>query len=436
MTYPPGPHGGQPQDPSTPPLPNQDAAPSEWGQPQQAPAGSSAIPQAPLHGQQSPTYGQPPAAFGQPGQPDAYGQQPLYGQTPQEVAPHAFAQQQPVHGQQPNEPYGQQPAEPYGQQPAGPYYSQQPAAYGQQPTEPYGQQPPVYGQQPTEPYGQQPPAYGQQPNGPYGQQPAGYGQPNAYGQQQAAYGQPDPYGQQPSAFGQPPTYGQPDAYGQQPSFGGQPGYGEQSSPAAGNLPPYEQPTNYLPQPPQPPQYGQQGFGQPGYGAAQPGYGAPGEMVNIPGVGQFKLAGTADRFLARLIDGLIVFVPTFILLMIVGIGGGLAPGDPGEMLGRQFAYALVAGVISVGYEVGMLSAKGATVGKNVMKIRVVTAQTAAMPVGTGLGGSPALARWATLVLPGMLCCLWEPLCGLSFLFDNNAKQGWHDKAAKTYVLSNQ
>jgi len=84
------------------------------------------------------------------------------------------------YGQQPQ--YGQNPQNPYGQQP-GPY--SQPQQYGQPPTGRQQQQPPYPGQQ-----------------GPYGQQPGQY-------PPQQPYGQPGQYGQQPQWTPQPPATRQP-----------------------------------------------------------------------------------------------------------------------------------------------------------------------------------------------------------------------------------
>ncbi|MBV9846052.1 MAG: RDD family protein, partial [Kutzneria sp.] len=143
----------------------------------------------------------------------------------------------------------------------------------------------------TDPQGQQPAE--QQPPGqqPAGQQtpPPGFDQPG-YGQQQP-YGQPG-YGQ--PGYGQQQPYGQP-AYGQQPY--GQPGYGQ-------------------------PAYGQQPYGQPGYGQpAAPGYGL--DYVQLPGVGTVRIASMGQRFLARLLDWLIVGIPTGIVAVIILIASGVA-----------------------------------------------------------------------------------------------------------------
>ncbi len=279
---------------------------------------------------------------------------------------------------------------------------------------------------PQNPYGQQPP---QQPYGQpqYGQQPA-YGQP-----QQQQWGQPPqspPYGQPPQSppYGQPPQsppYGQPaqqQPYAQQPQYGQQPAYPQQ-------------------------QYG--GQQQPGYGQAPPppagyGYGTGpggGDVVNIPGAGTYKLAGMGERFLARLIDWLIIGIPMVIISII--ILNAMAPsaedilrGETTGFVTTLLIYMGVLIVISIGYEVGMLATRGATVGKQVMGVRVATAQTAAVP-GQGLGGGPAFVRWAVFQVPGIIPYvggLWVLICALSPFFDSENRQGFHDKAAKTYVLS--
>lgn len=260
----------------------------------------------------------------------------------------------------------------------------------------------------SNPYGQGP--YGQQPQQPYGQPPP-----------QQPYGQPPPYGQQQPP--QSPPYGQP-AYGQQPPPPQQQ-YGQQP-------PPYgQQPPAY----PAAPQYTAQ---QTGYSAQ---YGAPGDYVNIPGAGAFKLASMGQRFGARLIDALIVFVPAIILGVIVV--AALAPSAEQIARGESSTSAIVillvyAGaiiLIGVAYEVGLLAARGATVGKSALGLRVVTAATAAQR-GAGLGAGPAFARWATVNVPALIPYvggLWSLICYLSPFFDSENRQGFHDKAAKTYVL---
>ncbi|MBB3665412.1 putative RDD family membrane protein YckC [Prauserella sediminis] len=288
---------------------------------------------------------------------------------------------------------------PYNQQP----YGQQP--YGQQPGQ--GQQP--YGQQPGQ--GQQP--YGQQPGQPYGQ-----GAPGQYGQPQSGgFQQPNPQSggfQQPGAPGQQP-YGQP-APGQQP-FGQQQPYGQQ---------PYGQPGGFPGQQPG-------GFGSGQMVAGQARIIVPGAQIQFPNTGPLVLGTMGSRFLARLVDGLIVVLPFAILMMVVQFA--VIATDP-DLYWILFLLAPLPFIGLVLYEGLMLGSRGATVGKSVAGLRVMT-ELSSMQQQPGIGSGPAFTRVATQMAPGIIPCiggLVSLLMNLSPFFDEQARQGWHDKAAKTYVVS--
>ncbi|MEV8636119.1 RDD family protein [Streptosporangium sp. NPDC051023] len=310
--------------------------------------------------------------------------------------------------------YGQQAD--YGQQAAQPGYGQQ-QGYGQQAAQP------GYGQQGgTGSYGQ--PGYGQQAD--YGQQAAqpGYGQQQGYGQQaaqpgygqQAGYGQQPDYGQQAAqpGYGQQPSYGQAE-YGQQPDYGQQPGYGQQ------------------------PSYGQQA---PAYNQ---GYGPQG--VTPPGA-PAPLAEWWQRLVARIIDGIILAIPTVIIsfvlaAVLVTAGGfdattGTITAPSGAFL-AGFLTTLVAGLIYIAYEFLMLKQNGQTVGKMVMGIKVVRIG------GTLQGGlSSDLAVKRAGVLYGPYALSGIPILGIVFnifslvnvlwqFWDKPLQQTLHDKVATTVVV---
>jgi uncharacterized RDD family membrane protein YckC len=238
------------------------------------------------------------------------------------------------------------------------------------------------------------------PSGGYpgGQQQPGYGeQPPGYGAPQPGYGAP-----------QQPGYGAP----QQPGYGApqQPGYG---APQPGGYPP-------------PQQYG--GYGQPPGGT----YGCTGGL---------QTASMGMRLLARIIDGLIVGCPAGIVLGIVGAAmassaasSGTAP-SAGFSIVTQLLYTVVIFGVYYAYEALMLGAKGQTLGKMMLGLKVVDAQT-----GQVGGFGPAAIRAAVLPLPGIVPCgigaLWNLVCALSPFFDSSSgmQQGFHDKAAKTRVIS--
>ena len=290
---------------------------------------------------------------------------------------------------------------------------------------------PPPGFDPNQPYGQQP--YGQQPQTP----PPGFNQPG-YGAPQQPY---DPNQQQ---------------SGQQ-QFGQQP-YGQQSPPYGTPQQPYDpnQQQAYGQQPP--PQYGQQPYGQQQAYAGQPlQYQAGGIYAQIPGLGTVPLASMGSRFVARLIDGLIVGIPFGIVLAVIitAAASGAAQdvqnayhydattgqyvGDPNVaaasglgFIGIFLLFPVIMVVLQCVYEAVMLGLKGATLGKMAMGVRVVREDNGQIPgMGKGFG------RVGTMFGPWIVPCLgsiWILLCYLSPLFDNQRRQGWHDKAVKTLVIS--
>jgi uncharacterized RDD family membrane protein YckC len=256
----------------------------------------------------------------------------------------------------------------------------------------------------TNPYGQQP----------HGQQPGGFGQQGGFPNPQ----QPQqPYGQPSAGFGQ-----------QQPGqWQGQPQQ------------PYGQPSGGFPQQP----YGQPGgFPQQPFGGGYPGGGVPGQSVQLPGLGMVPLASMGKRFLARVIDGLIIGIPAGIIITVITLA--MAPSaeeinsgsfDEGDSLGLIATVFISAGVLivaSVLYEVAMIATSGATVGKKVAGVKVVRMADGQLP-----GWGSAFGRWAIPYLCNLIPCvggLIALLCWLSPFFDSVYRQGWHDKAAKTVVIA--
>ncbi|SCK28131.1 RDD family protein [Streptomyces sp. WMMB 322] len=269
-----------------------------------------------------------------------------------------------------------------------------------------------------------PPPAGQDPNNPYAKQPQQPQQPPQPPQQQG-YGYPQQQPQQQQGYGYP----------QQPQ-GGQPGYGY----------------------PQQPQYGQQA--QPGGIPGQPGYGYPQQpgtvqanngYINIGHLGSLQLATMGQRFLARLIDGLIVGT-VYTVIMFLGVGSALGIAsqaedcgtytDPGYSECIQEAQAQASGVIGtmvmvmlvfaslmLFYEWLMIAFKGATFGKMAMGLRVLKEADGQLP-GAGSG----FIRYIIPVAGSVVCGIGTLLVYLSPFFDNSGKlQGWHDRGAGTVVV---
>ncbi|WP_433204480.1 RDD family protein [Nocardia sp. CA-107356] len=160
-------------------------------------------------------------------------------------------------------------------------------------------------------------------------------------------------------------------------------------------------------------------------------------LTIPS-GRYRLAGMGTRLGARLIDTVIVGIPIGIVAAVVVVNADSSSefateAESGLGVGTALSVVLLGLVASIAYEVGLTATQGATFGKKALGIRIVRTDTAAAP-GEGIGGAAACTRWATLVLPSVVCGIWGVLCVLSPYFDTVARQGWHDKAAKTFVLA--
>ncbi|MGH9243140.1 MAG: RDD family protein, partial [Acidimicrobiales bacterium] len=212
-------------------------------------------------------------------------------------------------------------------------------------------------------------------------------------------------------------------------------------PPGGYPPPPQQPGGYPP-PPQQPGGHQQPYGQQGY---QP-YAAPaaaGDIVTLPSGQQVKVADIGQRFLARLLDALIVGIPFAILYFII-VAGAIAStettfnettGQFESDAGAGFFVVMLASVgiyivLSVLYEVGLIATRGATLGKQIMGVKVITEDGTDPP-----GWGPAFMRWLIPSVAAFVCSILTILVYLSVLFDNSGRrQGWHDKVAKTLVTS--
>ncbi|MGW2686075.1 RDD family protein [Streptomyces sp. NPDC001414] len=218
----------------------------------------------------------------------------------------------------------------------------------------------------------------------------------------------------------PPGSGQPpedDPFRKQPPSG---------PPDEGQGPgsPYDTPYGGA-QPP-PPSYG----GGP-YGAGGGPYdsGAGGRPAD-PLAGMPPLADSGRRTLARIIDMILVLIVVWLLTWAFGVREYEVNGDKMEV-GKSFAQSLVAAVLFVGYDTLMTARSGRTLGKKWLGMRVADLSDGSTP-----SARTSLVRALVLWLPFAFCCacVWTVICGGWSFFDKPYKQGLHDKAAKTVVVS--
>ncbi|MEU6985573.1 RDD family protein [Streptomyces sp. NPDC046324] len=226
----------------------------------------------------------------------------------------------------------------------------------------------------------------------------------------------------------PPSAGSPYGSGSQPPppEGPPPGGPPPEGPPPGGPPPGGPPPGspYDNTPPPPPPYGSQPYGG-GYGGADPLAGMP------------PLADSGKRILARIIDWLIVAIPLAVIGIPFNVYDRATDGDDfGDTItatstGTGLVFQLITIVAFVGYDTLMVAKGGQTLGKKWLKLRVAMLNDGSTPPMNA-----SLIRAVVLWLPALICCacLWPLLLLILILVDKPYKQGLHDKAAKTVVVS--
>jgi uncharacterized RDD family membrane protein YckC len=151
--------------------------------------------------------------------------------------------------------------------------------------------------------------------------------------------------------------------------------------------------------------------------------AEGARINT---GELKYAGFGIRFAAKLVDGLILGIPSlvvFVIVMIPLMGSSSANNSPGpvQFLPLLLQFGLI--FVQLAYQIFFLGKYGATPGKMICKIKVVTAE------GGRFGYGRAAGRCLAEMLSGMICYIGYFLV----LFDNPQRRALHDHICNTRVI---
>jgi uncharacterized RDD family membrane protein YckC len=143
-----------------------------------------------------------------------------------------------------------------------------------------------------------------------------------------------------------------------------------------------------------------------------------------------LADSGKRTLARIIDMILILLVVWLLTWGFGVGNYDVDADDVEV-GRSLTQAVIAAVLYMAYDTFLIARTGQTLGKKWLGLRVANLDNGATP-----SVQSALIRSAVLWIPFAFCCacLWTAICGGWSFFDKPYKQGLHDKAAKTVVVS--
>jgi uncharacterized RDD family membrane protein YckC len=210
-----------------------------------------------------------------------------------------------------------------------------------------------------------------------------------------------------------------------------------------------EPTAAPPPPPPPPASdpsaagGQTG----GYAGGQPGGPPPGGYAPAPGQGYGPATGgvgqPADllmRFLARLIDFVILGIGVAIInaILFVGIFGLASGGGFGMSMGGSYAYAALTGVLGaviyLGYFSLLESRNGQTLGKMLLKLRTEGPDGNPPSMELAIKRNFWVALGALAVIPivgGLIGGLAELaiIIVIAVTISNSpTKQGWHDTFA--------
>lgn len=148
--------------------------------------------------------------------------------------------------------------------------------------------------------------------------------------------------------------------------------------------------------------------------------------------QVELASPGARFGARVVDFVLMLV--FAIVIAFGFLGGLSGVDDGGdaviAAGSLVLLPFVFGAVGIIYEVALIATKGQTLGKMAANVKVIRADN-----GEVVGWGKSIGRWIIPAVLGVIPffgLLLSLLVYVSLTWDQ-ARQGWHDKAAGTLVI---
>jgi uncharacterized RDD family membrane protein YckC len=156
------------------------------------------------------------------------------------------------------------------------------------------------------------------------------------------------------------------------------------------------------------------------GVAQPGEGA------VPG--PFGYGGFWRRFLAKFVDGIIMWVINvpFALLMGVGVfgttGGSVGTDQMARFVLIQFGYQLVAIGIGIGYDVFFIRKYDATPGKMALGVKLLRSDGSKLGVARIIGRY--FSQWISALILGI---------GYIMAAFDDEKRSLHDRICDTRVV---
>jgi uncharacterized RDD family membrane protein YckC len=149
----------------------------------------------------------------------------------------------------------------------------------------------------------------------------------------------------------------------------------------------------------------------------------GKRAPKAGARRVEVIGFGLRLLATLLDGVLLFLFTMLVLLVVGLVGiFVGMYSTREPLRVELWFTLIGLGLSLIYYVAAWAGSGQTIGKAVAGIRVVGADGQSLSVGR------ALLRYIGYLVSGLALSL-----GFLWIALDRKRQGWHDKLAGSYVV---
>lgn len=151
-------------------------------------------------------------------------------------------------------------------------------------------------------------------------------------------------------------------------------------------------------------------------------------------GQFKLASIGHRFVAVFVDGILIGVLAVILLWpmyaaLFATFTHITPGHPPTVPKFSLGFRLYQYTVSYGlpaaYEIFFIGTFGATLGKMLMKIKVVTPEGGKISYGRATGRHFAKLLSGIILYIGYLMAFWD-----------EEKRALHDRMCGTRVIVQQ
>jgi len=136
--------------------------------------------------------------------------------------------------------------------------------------------------------------------------------------------------------------------------------------------------------------------------------------------ELTLAPISKRVLAFIVDTILL-----VLIVIAAMGDKFAGKNIEQTINAMNQALLFIMLVEIAYHAVFVRLYGATIGKMILKIRVVDINMFANPT------------WASSVIRASIRFMGEtPILCLIFLwaFFDPFRQGWHDKFAKTLVIN--